>query len=164
MYIVPKKFDGKAERYDYIGQQLKLILGETQEWCSALANASALLMLMMPGLNWAGFYLEKGGELVLGPFQGKPAVARIAMGAGVCGTALQKRCAQVIENVHTCDNHIACDLSSAAEIVVPILSGGEIIGVIDIDSPHVGHFDGEDLHGLEAVAAALGAFYGRVNR
>ena len=106
-------------------------------------------------MNWSGFYLLKNGRLVLGPFQGKPAVAEIAIGAGVCGTAAQTRKTQIVEDVHTCCNHIACDFSTNSEIVVPIFADGELYGVIDIDSPVNARFDSEDAQGLETAANIL---------
>ena len=161
MDIEYREFSRKAQRYDYINAQLERILGETDDLVSALANAAALFYLLMPRLNWAGFYLMKGGALRLGPFQGKPAVARIEIGAGVCGTAVKEGEPQVVENVHSCCNHIACDAASASEIVVPIRAGGEIFGVIDIDSPVMANFDGEDLLGLQTAANQIGAFVER---
>ena len=158
MDIEYREFSDKAERYAYLNEQLDRVLGETDELCSALANASALFYLLMPGLNWAGFYLMKRGRLTLGPFQGKPAVARIEVGAGVCGTAVARRAPQIVEDVHACSNHIACDAASSSEIVVPIFAGGEILGVIDIDSPLKANFDAEDLKGLQAAADKIGAF------
>ncbi|HEX8294260.1 MAG TPA: GAF domain-containing protein, partial [Pyrinomonadaceae bacterium] len=99
--------------------------------------------------NWAGFYLLKGGELVLGPFQGRPACVRIPLGGGVCGTAAAARRTVVVENVHEFPGHIACDSASNSEIVVPLLKGDELLGVLDLDSPALGRFDGDDAKGLE---------------
>ena len=114
MEIEYREFPGKAERYAYLNAQLERILDEADGLCGALANASALFMLLMPGMNWAGFYLMERGHLTLGPFQGKPAVSRIELGAGVCGTAAQRGEAQIVEDVHKCTNHIACDAASAS--------------------------------------------------
>lgn len=158
MDIEQKTFDTKPELYGYIHEQLKLICAETSEETAVLANASALLMLELSEVNWAGFYLLKNGKLVLGPFQGKPAVAEIEIGAGVCGTAAQTRETQIVEDVHTCCNHIACDFATNSEIVVPIFTKGELLGVIDIDSPVNSRFDSEDAKGLEEAANILADF------
>ncbi len=120
-----------------------------------LANASALMMDRLSGLNWAGFYLIMGDQLVLGPFQGKPACIRIPVGKGVCGTAaLQKKTVRV-QNVHDFPGHIACDSASNSEIVVPLIVKGEVVCVLDIDSPLVARFDERDQEGLEALARIL---------
>ena len=158
MNVEYREFASKPERYAYINAQLDRILEETDDLCAGLANASALFYLLMPRLNWSGFYLMKNGALVLGPFQGKPAVARIEIGAGVCGTAAAQDAPQIVENVHTCCNHIACDASSSSEIVVPIHANGALLGVIDIDSPALANFDAEDLAGLQQAAEKIGAF------
>lgn len=158
MDIEQKVFDTKPELYSYIHEQLKLICEETSDETAVLANASALLMLELSEVNWAGFYILKDGRLVLGPFQGKPAVAEIEIGAGVCGTAAQSRETQIVEDVHTCCNHIACDFATNSEIVVPIFTKGELYGVIDIDSPVNSRFDSEDAKGLEEAANILSDF------
>ena len=156
MDILYKSFDSKSDLHRYILEQVEGTWAETDDLTAALANTSAILMLLMPDLNWAGFYLMKGEGLVLGPFQGKPAVAHIDVGAGVCGTAVAQGQTQLVENVHSCCNHIACDLATNSELVVPIFAGEEIFGVIDLDSPVTGRFDEEDRHGIEALAAVLG--------
>ena len=115
------------------------------------ANTSALLFQMMPDLNWAGFYFLVDGELVVGPFQGKPACVRIALGKGVCGTAAQTRQTQVVRDVHEFPGHIACDAASQSELVVPLLKGGEVVGVLDLDSPRRGRFDAVDQAGCERL-------------
>ncbi len=121
-----------------------------------LANAAALLWMSLDRINWAGFYLMSGDELVLGPFQGKPACTVIRMGRGVCGTAAQSRETQRVADVHAFPGHIACDSASASEIVIPlILPDGRLIGVLDIDSPVKDRFSPEDQKGLEAFAQAL---------
>ena len=158
MDIEQKVFDTKSELYNYIHEQLKLICEETPDETAVLANASALLMLELSEVNWAGFYILKDGKLVLGPFQGKPAVSEIEIGAGVCGTAAQSRETQIVEDVHTCCNHIACDFATNSEIVVPIFTNGELYGVIDIDSPVNSRFDNEDAKGLEETANILSGF------
>ncbi len=123
-----------------------------------LANTSALLFETLPNLNWAGFYRMEGGALVLGPFQGKPACIRIAVGKGVCGSAVQEGRTIRVEDVHAFPGHIACDGASNSEIVIPLRKNGEIWGVLDIDSPLVGRFTQEDQQGLEAAAKAIEAF------
>ena len=120
-----------------------------------LANVSAAIWQEMDRINWAGFYLMEGGKLVLGPFQGKPACIEIAVGKGVCGTAVAQRKTQLVEDVHQFPGHIACDGASNSEIVVPIHVGGEIWGVLDIDSPFFDRFTREDQAGLERFVKAL---------
>jgi L-methionine (R)-S-oxide reductase len=120
-----------------------------------MANAAALIWEYLPDLNWAGFYRNVGGELVLGPFQGKAACIRIAFGAGVCGTAAATLESQRVADVHAFPGHIACDAASASELVVPIVHGGELIGVLDLDSPNTARFDAEDQSGCEALMALL---------
>jgi GAF domain-containing protein len=120
-----------------------------------LANAAALLWQEMPGINWAGFYKMTDGALVLGPFQGKPACIRISVGKGVCGTAVAEDTVQLVYDVHQFPGHIACDSASNSEIVLPIHVKGEIWGVLDIDSPHIGRFTEEDREGLSEFVAIL---------
>jgi len=120
-----------------------------------LANASALLYDRLDRLNWAGFYLMEDGKLVLGPFQGKPACIEIGVGKGVCGTAVATGETQLVPNVHAFPGHIACDGASNSEIVIPIRKNGEIIGVLDIDSPEFDRFSDEDREGLEAFVSIL---------
>jgi len=122
-----------------------------------MANLSALLWQFLPDLNWAGFYRMIGDELVLGPFQGKPACIRIPVGRGVCGVAAATRETQLVEDVHAFPGHIACDADSASEIVVPLLHEGRLIGVLDLDSPQPARFDAQDATGLEALAARIAA-------
>ena len=156
MDIQYEAFESKQEMYAYMNKQLRLIAGETADTTAILANASALFMLELPDINWAGFYLYNNGRLILGPFQGKPAVAEIAIGKGVCGTAAETLKSQLVEDVHTHCNHIACDLATSSEIVVPItLSDGSLFGVIDIDSPLFSRFDEEDKKGLECIAKII---------
>jgi L-methionine (R)-S-oxide reductase len=120
-----------------------------------MANAAALLFEYLPDVNWAGFYRLVGGELVLGPFQGKAACIRIALGAGVCGTAAATRTTQLVRDVHAFPGHIACDAASRSELVVPLVRDGEFLGVIDLDSPEIARFDATDAAGCEAIAAML---------
>lgn len=121
-----------------------------------MANAAALLWEYLPDINWAGFYRLIDGELVLGPFQGKAACIRIAMGDGVCGAAAASRTTQCIEDVDAFPGHIPCDAASASELVVPIMVNGELFGVLDIDSPIKARFDAADAEGCEKLAALLG--------
>jgi GAF domain-containing protein len=120
-----------------------------------MANVAALIWQFMPDLNWAGFYRFDGKELVLGPFQGKAACIRIALGKGVCGAAAATRTTQLVEDVHAFPGHIACDAASASEVVVPIVHDGRLIGVLDLDSPVPARFDSADAAGLEALCVAL---------
>jgi GAF domain-containing protein len=120
-----------------------------------MANVAALIWQYLPDLNWAGFYRAVCGELVLGPFQGKAACIRIAMGKGVCGTAAATRETQRVDDVHAFPGHIACDVASASEIVVPLVLGDRLIGVLDLDSPIPARFDSVDAAGLEALAALI---------
>jgi GAF domain-containing protein len=143
----------KAEAYRDLAQQLAALIGDERDAVANAANTSALLFELLPNLNWAGFYLMKGGELVLGPFQGKPACIRIPLGRGVCGTAAATRTSQVVADVHAFPGHIACDAASRSELVVPLLKGKTLLGVLDLDSPVSGRFDEVDRAGIEAVAA-----------
>lgn len=145
----------KHELYARLAQEMSgLIAGET-DFIANLANAAALIYHSLPDLNWAGFYLIKQGELVVGPFQGKPACVRIAMGKGVCGTAALQRTTVIVRDVHEFPGHIACDAASNAEIVVPLMRGGDLVGVLDLDSPTVARFDEGDKDGLEKLAGVL---------
>jgi L-methionine (R)-S-oxide reductase len=149
----------KPEFYRVLAQQLQALLeGETDTVANA-ANASALMFEMMPDLNWAGFYFLKGDELVLGPFQGKPACVRIPVGRGVCGTAVKERASILVEDVHAFPGHIACDAASRSELVVPIRHADEIIGVIDLDSPIPSRFDRDDQAGIERLAEVFTASF-----
>ena len=141
--------------YAELLQGLDGLLAGERDGVANLANAAALLYALLPDLNWAGFYLLKGGELVVGPFQGKPACVRIVLGRGVCGTAALSRTTVVVPDVHAFAGHIACDADSKAEIVVPLLAETRLVGVLDLDSPRPGRFDAEDARGLEAFAARL---------
>ena len=147
----------KRQGYAELAEQLgALLAGETDPVANA-ANTAALLMQMLPDLNWAGFYfLREQEELVLGPFQGKPACVRIADGRGVCGAAVSRRQSVLVEDVHAFPGHIACDAASRSELVVPVFQNGALIGVIDLDSPTVSRFDAEDQYGIEVVAALYG--------
>lgn len=143
----------KTEAYRDLTQQLSALIGDERDAIANAANTSALLFDLLPDLNWAGFYLLKDGELVLGPFQGKPACIRIPLGRGVCGTAAATRVSQVVADVHAFPGHIACDAASRSELVVPLLRGDTLLGVLDLDSPVPGRFDEIDRAAIEAVAA-----------
>jgi GAF domain-containing protein len=145
----------KPEFYRSLAIDLSSILAGERDFIANLANTSALLFHSLPDLNWAGFYLLKNNELVLGPFQGKPACIRIAMGRGVCGSAAQRRQTIVVPDVHAFPGHIACDDASKSEIVVPLIKNDRLIGVMDLDSPVAGRFDEEDARGLETIAPIL---------
>ena len=119
------------------------------------SNISAFLFESLTDINWAGFYLLRNGELQLGPFQGKPACTRIPIGKGVCGTAVKEKCIQRVADVHAFPGHIACDSASASEIVLPICHDGEIIGVLDIDSPVTGRFSSDDEEGLKQIVRVI---------
>ena len=141
--------------YDLMCRQLES-LSEGVTWdMTVLSNAAALLWDSLREINWAGFYLMKGGKLLLGPFQGKPACTVIEVGKGVCGTAVAEDRTQLVKNVHEFPGHIACDSASNSEIVVPIHTGGTVYGVLDIDSPKLGRFSEEDKEGLEAFVHIL---------
>ena len=141
-----------AEGYPELLSQARALLGGERDFTANAANLASLLYHALPDLNWAGFYWLKGGELVLGPFQGKPACVRIALGRGVCGTAARDRATIVVPDVHAFPGHIACDSASNSEIVVPLVHAGRVIGVMDLDSPLHGRFGAEDQRGLEEVA------------
>ncbi|PTE71203.1 GAF domain-containing protein [Staphylococcus devriesei] len=141
--------------YTLIEKQLaSLIEGETN-LIAILSNTSALLNDNLTQINWVGFYLIDNNELILGPFQGHPACVHIAIGKGVCGTAISEDKTQLVEDVHTFPGHIACDANSKSEIVVPIHVNGEIIGVLDIDAPIKGRFNKKDAQGLQAIVSVL---------
>ncbi|HEY0973085.1 MAG TPA: GAF domain-containing protein [Solimonas sp.] len=143
----------KPALYAALAEQAQALLHGERDRIANAANLGSLIWHSLPDLNWAGFYLYDGRELVLGPFQGKPACVRIAIGKGVCGTAAATRVTQVVEDVHAFPGHIACDAASNAEIVVPLLRGDELLGVLDLDSPKPARFDLADRAGLERLAA-----------
>jgi L-methionine (R)-S-oxide reductase len=145
----------KQQHYTNLQRTLTSLLDGERDLIANLANTAALLWQELPDINWVGFYLLKNGELVLGPFQGKPACVRIAMGKGVCGTSAQQRKSIVVPNVHEFDGHIACDTASNSELVVPLIKSGKLLGVLDIDSPMLERFDHIDQAGIEAVAEIL---------
>lgn len=141
--------------YKIMNAQLEALIEDNPYAISNLANASALIYDTMDELNWAGFYLMQDGKLILGPFQGKVACMQIAVGKGVCGTAVAEDATQRIDNVHEFAGHIACDGASNSEIVIPLHKNGEVFGVLDIDSPVFSRFSEEDQKGLEEFAKIL---------
>ncbi len=145
----------KAELYRDILSALDALTADEPDAIANMANAAALLWQYLPDLNWSGFYRMVDDTLVLGPFQGKPACVRIAVGAGVCGAAAATRETQLVADVHAFPGHIACDAASASELVVPIIHEGRLVGVLDLDSPIPGRFDAQDARGCEAIVALL---------
>src|SRR5687767_6274751 len=145
-------FSNSDGAYAELARDLRALLEGERDLIANAANTAALIYDALPDLNWAGFYLYKSGELVLGPFQGKPACVRIALGKGVCGTAAARRETVLVEDVHAFPGHIACDSASNSEIVIPLIRGGELLGVLDLDSPKLKRFGPADQRGLEALA------------
>ena len=146
----------KARLYAELAQQLAALIEGEPHLIANAANMAALIYHGLPELNWAGFYFANGGEeLVLGPFQGKPACVRIAWGHGVCGTAATRRETILVPDVHEFPGHIACDPNSRSELVVPLVKGGRVLGVLDLDSPVLGRFRGEDRAGCERLVAVF---------
>jgi L-methionine (R)-S-oxide reductase len=141
----------KKELYSNLAAQLRSLLEGERDFIANAANFSALLYHSLPDLNWAGFYLQKNSELVLGPFQGQPACVRIAIGKGVCGTAAEQRQTVLVDNVNEFPGHIACDSASNSEIVVPLIKHDRLIGVLDLDCPSLARFDEEDARGLNEL-------------
>jgi L-methionine (R)-S-oxide reductase len=142
---------GKPELYRDLAAQLDALLQGESDRIANAANTAALIFHGLPDVNWAGFYFRRGGELVLGPFQGRPACVRIALGAGVCGTAAARGKSVLVPDVHEFPGHIACDPASRAELVVPLVEAAAVIGVLDLDSPARGRFDAEDQAGVERL-------------
>jgi L-methionine (R)-S-oxide reductase len=143
----------KTEFYSDLAQQLRSMLEGERDPIANAANTAALLFELMSDINWAGFYfLRNGNELIVGPFQGKPACVRIPVGRGVCGTAVELGRSILVEDVHTFPGHIACDAASRSELVVPLKRHGQILGVLDLDSPSPGRFDADDQAGIEEIA------------
>lgn len=145
----------KSKYYRELSDNLSALLAEEYDLIASLANTSALLYERLEGLNWVGFYLRSGQELVLGPFQGKIACVRIPFGKGVCGTAYSENKIQRVEDVHSFPGHIACDAASNSEIVLPLEINGQILGVLDIDSPNFNQFDQDDEDGLKYLVGQL---------
>ncbi len=148
----------KKKFYNYLNLKLTGLICEEPDWLANLSNAAALLWLLLDDINWAGFYLHKNNELVLGPFQGKPACTHIEIGKGVCGTAAKELKIQVVKDVHEFPGHIACDSASNSEIVVPIVWQGKLVGVLDIDSPNYNRFSDEDAEYLEKFVKTLNKY------
>ena len=155
MYAFDIAADSKSELYRDLGRALDSLTADEPDAIANMANVAALLMQYLPDLNWAGFYRNLGGELVLGPFQGKAACIRIAFGKGVCATAAESGETQLVDDVEAFEGHIACDAESRSELVVPIHHQGALIGVLDLDSPSPSRFDAGDAAGCEALMAIL---------
>jgi L-methionine (R)-S-oxide reductase len=146
---------GKTALYRDLAEELDALLSGETDFTANAANAAAAIYHSLPGLNWAGFYFLRDDWLVLGPFQGRPACVRIGTGSGVCGTAAQQRRSILVPDVEQFPGHIACDTASRSELVVPLLRGGEVMGVLDLDSPDLARFDVEDQTGCETLAAIV---------
>ena len=155
MSFTVKRYDFRDQAGDYarLAEELGGLLRGESDLVANAANTAALIFDALPELNWAGFYFLKAGELVVGPFQGKPACVRIGLGKGVCGTAALERRTIVVPDVNAFPGHIACDAASQSEIVVPLVTDGNLLGVLDIDSPRLARFDEGDARGLERLAA-----------
>jgi len=147
--------DNKPAFYAELVAQARALLAGEQDRIANAANFSALVYQALPKVNWAGFYFYDGQELVLGPFQGKPACVRISLNRGVCGAAASQRQTQVVADVHAFPGHIACDAASRSEVVVPLVLNGKLLGVWDVDSPEPGRFDDHDKAGMEALCAVF---------
>jgi len=143
----------KPELYANLESQLRALLEGERDFIANAANFASLLYHSLPDVNWVGFYLLKGDELVLGPFQGKPACVRIAVGKGVCGVAAEQRQTILVDNVHEFPGHIACDSASNSEIVVPLVVDGQLTGVLDLDSPSLARFSDDDASGLNELTS-----------
>lgn len=149
--LVTKEGATRAELYSGLADQLRSLLEGERDAVANMANFTSLLFYSLPDLNWSGFYLLKEEQLVLGPFQGKPACIRIPIGEGVCGTAASRRETIIVADVHHFPGHIACDSASNSEVVVPIVDGEALIGVLDLDSPTLSRFDDDDAKGLNEL-------------
>lgn len=145
----------RSELLAELHRRVLLLVEAETDWLANLGNAAAEIFALVPGLNWAGWYLRRGDELVLGPFQGRPACVRIRVGHGVCGTAAAEQVSQVVHDVNEFPGHIACDVRSRSEIVVPVVVGGETVAVLDLDSAELGNFSDADRAGLEALVRDL---------
>lgn len=155
MFNVETYSGSREKNYDLVIKQLKALVEDERNAIANLSNASALLNQFLDRVNWVGFYLMEDGGLVLGPFQGLPACVRIPLGKGVCGTAASKQETVRVEDVHAFPGHIACDAASQSEIVVPLIKDGQVIGVLDIDSPEKNRFDELDQQKLEEFVDVL---------
>ena len=147
----------KAVLYDDLESSLRALLAGEPNFIACAANMSSLLYWSLPDLNWVGFYLldDTSGDLIVGPFQGKPACVRIPLSKGVCGASAAQRRTLVVADVHAFPGHIACDSESNSEVVVPIIAGGRLLGVLDLDSPVLDRFDDADARGLERLVAVF---------
>jgi L-methionine (R)-S-oxide reductase len=155
MITLKQDSTSKRDLYNQLAAQLSSLLAGERDLIANAANFSSLIFHALPDLNWAGFYFLQNDELVLGPFQGRPACVRIAMGQGVCGAAAAKCLTTIVPNVHEFPGHIACDSASNSEIVVPLVKDKRFLGVLDLDSPVLGRFDKEDAVGLETLVRIL---------
>ncbi|MDP9423152.1 MAG: GAF domain-containing protein [Pseudomonadota bacterium] len=155
MYDFKIEAADKAALYADLASALQGLVADEPDGIANMANAAALIWETLPDINWVGFYRNIGGALILGPFQGRPACVRIPFGTGVCGTAAATRQVQRIDDVHAFPGHIACDSASNSEIVVPIIHDGELLGVLDIDSPNHARFDAEDEAGCVRLAEIM---------
>lgn len=147
--------EDKTGLYSLLGKQLQALLSGEEDVLANMANTASLLFLSLPNVNWVGFYILRGDELVLGPFQGKPGCVRIPVGKGVCGQAVSQGDTLRVEDVCEFPGHIACDPQSRSEIVIPLYEEGQVVAVLDIDSPLAGRFDREDQAGLESIVSLL---------
>jgi GAF domain-containing protein len=163
MSYAAKRYDFHDKPADYarLREELAALLAGESDLIANAANTCALIFAALPDVNWAGFYFLKAGELVVGPFQGKPACVRVALGHGVCGTSAARRQTLLVPDVHAFPGHIACDTASRSEIAVPLIVDGALLGVLDIDSPRPGRFDAADARGLESLTALFVAAAGQ---
>jgi L-methionine (R)-S-oxide reductase len=145
----------RARLYETIESDLRRVLGDESDFLANISNFAALIFTSLPDLNWAGFYLLRGTELILGPFQGKPACSCIGLGNGVCGTAALQRAAVLVPDVHAFPGHIVCDEASQSELVIPVFKDGRLVGVFDMDSPRLSRFDDTDCEHLERLLRVL---------
>jgi GAF domain-containing protein len=153
--LAPQTSTSRDELHETLVEQARALLAGERDATANAANLAALIFHTLPDLNWVGFYWMKGAELVLGPFQGKPACVRIAPGKGVCGTAARDRRTLVVPDVDAFPGHIACDSASRSEIVVPVVRDGAVVGVLDLDSPLLGRFGDAEARALERLVAAF---------
>jgi L-methionine (R)-S-oxide reductase len=155
MSFTGNRYDFRDQVGDYarLAGELGALLSGENDLVANAANTAALIFAALPDLNWAGFYFLRADELIVGPFQGKPACVRISLGKGVCGTAAVERKTIIVPDVEAFPGHIACDAASRSEIVVPLIADGKLLGVLDIDSPRLARFDQGDARGLERLAA-----------
>lgn len=145
----------KQQHYAELAQQAASLVADEPDMIANMANISSLLYWALKDVNWAGFYLLKDEQLVLGPFHGKPACIRIPLGKGVCGMAVSQRKVQLVHDVHEFAGHISCDAASNSEVVLPVYRLGNIVAVLDLDSPQIGRFDQDDIDGLQVIVDSL---------